>query len=292
MRPPATAALRMPTGLDRGARQGLLRLLIKAGLTDAALVQGLIERGAYGDLSDYLAAVAEVWGQPTADRIYRDARAGSDSYMLPRVDPTAVLLAMPEPDFLTALEAGVAQVEDPFEELGLVNRLNAVCTRRGVPYRMEGSVRNPRFTWTGDVVVNEQVMAPALSVLDDPRFAKGPGVEFGAARAELRAATPQARKQAVAEACNAVESAMKVLLDERQIGRPKPENAQNLFNALSAAGAIPKEAEEIVLAASRFGNRKGRHGAGPVAHDVAASEAEAVVSSAATAVTFLATRLP
>jgi hypothetical protein len=55
---------------------------------------------------------------------------------------------------------------------------------------------------------------------------------------------------------------------------------------------MPKEAEEIVLGASRFGNRKGRHGAGPVAHDVTASEAEAVVSSAATALTFLAARLP
>lgn len=65
-------------------------------------------------------------------------------------------------------------------------------------------------------------------------------MEFASARDELRAATPRARKQAVAEACNAVESAMKVLLDERQIGRPKPENAQNLFNALSAKGAVPK----------------------------------------------------
>jgi hypothetical protein len=135
-------------------------------------------------------------------------------------------------------------------------------------------------------------MAPALSALDDPRFANGPGVEFASARDELRAATPQARKQAVAEACNSVESAMKVLLDERQIGTPTPQNAQNLFNALSAAGAVPKESEEMVLGASRFGNRKGRHGAGPVAHDVAPSEAEAVVGSAATALTFLASRLP
>lgn len=278
----------MPTGLDRGARRALLRPIDDADVGHAVLVEALFDREAYGDVSDYLAAVAEVWGQAAAYVI-----DGAGLGAARRADSTAFLLTIPEPDFLTALEAGIQYAsDDPFVEVALVDRINAICAKRGVPYRVEGSVRKPRFTWTGDAVVNEQVMAPALSALDDPRFARGPSVEFASARAELRAVTPQARKQAVAEACNAVESAMKVLLDERQIGRPRPENAQNLFDALSAVGAIPKEAAEIVLGASRFGNRKGRHGAGPVAHDVAPGEAEAVVSSAATALTFLASRLP
>ena len=85
---------------------------------------------------------------------------------------------------------------------------------------------------------------------------------------------------------------MVVLLDERGIPRPQPETAQRLFNALSGAGALPQAGQEIVLAASRFGNRHGRHGGGPVAHDVGKVEAQAVVSTAATALTFIAARLP
>lgn len=276
-------------------RKVLLRALTSGGADHAAIVRSFFEREAYGDWEDYSAAVVEVWGDRHAAAIQAAMRSEFAEHRIHApgvIEPTAFLLSIPEPDFLTAVEAGVTAVTNPLVSGGLPQRLNDLCVQRGLPYRVEGVGPWTRFIWTGDAVVSEQVIAPALSALDDPRLALGPRVEFDAARAELRAATPQARKQAVAEACNAVESAMKVLLDERQIGRPSRANAQNLFNALSGAGAVPNEAAEIVLGASRFGNRKGRHGAGPVAHDVTPGEAEAVVSSAATALTFLATRLP
>lgn len=140
--------------------------------------------------------------------------------------------------------------------------------------------------------VIQEVLSAGLAALDDPRFATGPRIEFEAARQALREGTPAALRRAVAESCNTVESAMKVLLDSHSVARPARENAQDLFNALRDAGLVPREAEEVVLSAPRFGNRKGRHGAGPVPHDVTEEEAEAVVGAAANAATFLARRLP
>src|SRR5688572_17630307 len=119
----------MPTGLDRGARQALLRLLHDAGLTDETVLAALFEREVYGDTRDYLVAVAEVWGQPTADDLIRAARDPFAPGGTPlRLDRAALLLAIPEPDFLTAVEASAPRVvEDPFKAVGLRDRINAIC---------------------------------------------------------------------------------------------------------------------------------------------------------------------
>jgi hypothetical protein len=47
----------MLTGLDRGARQALLRALANADVEPAKLVGAVLDRGAYGDTDDYLSAV-------------------------------------------------------------------------------------------------------------------------------------------------------------------------------------------------------------------------------------------
>ena len=67
---------------------------------------------------------------------------------------------------------------------------------------------------------------------------------------------------------------------EKQCGRSR------LLEVLRDAGHVSAELQEVLLSPARFGNKKGRHGAGPVAHDVSTAEAEAVVSAAATAITF------
>ncbi|MGH2947585.1 MAG: hypothetical protein ACRDPC_15275 [Solirubrobacteraceae bacterium] len=137
-------------------------------------MNALFDRGAYGDLSDYLAAVAEVWGRGAASAI---TKAMEDEryveYVVPRVEPMPFLLSIPEPDFLTAVEAGLPFVANPHPLAGLPTRLSAICAQRGLPYRMEGVGRTAHFVWIGDAVVNEQVIAPALSALADPRFARG-----------------------------------------------------------------------------------------------------------------------
>jgi len=199
---------------------------------------------------------------------------------------------MPEGDFLTALELGAATATEVYAVALLPDTLNQICDRRGVPYSVSDVGRLLKFEWVGEPSVHEQAAAPALGALDDPRLAEGPRPEFLLARKELREGTPQTLKQAVAEACNAVESTMKVLLDARQVTRPARENAQDLFGALVDRGLVSKEAEEIVLSASRFGNRRGRHGAGPVQHAISAAEAQAVVAAAATSIALLASELP
>jgi hypothetical protein len=130
-----------------------------------------------------------------------------------------------------------------------------------------------------------------LRALADPRLA-GAAAEYASAREELRTDTPITRKQAVTEACAAVESVMKVLLDERDVERDGTEAAKRLFDLLTANGIADTTMADIVLAPSRFGNRRARHGAGATAHDVTAAEAEAVVAAAANAMVFLAGLLP
>jgi hypothetical protein len=306
-RPPSTSQLRSATGLDEGARKALLRLLLEGGLEHGHIAAAFLGAETYGDLDDYLRAVADVWGQDAAQRITTaigvlTAQLTDETRLLDQgrarqeatvaATPIALLLSMPEPDFLTAIESSLPHLTDAFRKASLAGALNKVLERRGAPYRAEGVGAMTRIVWTGDAAVEEQVLRPAMSALDDPRLANGPKVEFDRARDELRAGDPGARKQAVAEACNAVESAMKVLLDEYGVTRPKPETAQKLFETLRDAGHVSAELQEVLLSAARFGNKKGRHGAGPVAHDVSTSEAEAVVSAAATAITFLASRLP
>jgi hypothetical protein len=178
------------------------------------------------------------------------------------------------------------------EVAALPDYLNRICERRGIPYSVEGTGGRITFVWAGAPIVYEQAIGPAVGVLADPRLVEGPGREFRLAREELRAGTPDTLKQAVAEACNAVESAMKVVLDENEVSRPDRENAQDLFAALVSGGQLSKETEEIVLAAARFGNRRGRHGAGAVAHSVSSEEAQAVVAAAATAIVLVASELP
>ena len=150
---------------------------------------GFIESESYGDLSDYLDGVTEVWGASVRADIEREvsirtsqltdesdldferARQGAAR----KGTPLGVLLKMPETDFLTATEAAARVMQDPFVVSALVGSVNKILVRRGAPYRAEGVGRGMRLTWTGDAVVEEQVLRPALAALDDPRVARGPG---------------------------------------------------------------------------------------------------------------------
>lgn len=265
-----------------------------------------LRREAYGSLADYMRAVDAVHGKGTSNDIVAGIERARDLYTdESALDPEAArrdaarefgplgfFLTVPEPDFLTALEIGLGLAPNPYARAGLPDRINHVCDRRGLPYRVEGVSTSAVFKWIGDATVQHQVLEPALSALNDPRLAAGAGAEFNAAREELRKGTPGTRKQAVAEACNAVESALKVLLQEHQQALPAKESLDSLLNACVAANLIATEARELVASAGRFGNRRGRHGGGAVAHAVTSEEAESVVAAAAVAVTFIARLLP
>lgn len=290
-----TASRRPPTGLDRGARGLILQIAGEAveGLTPAA-IEGVLFTDRFGGRADYFDAVEKVWGEGYAYGL-KDAIASAEvdaefgaNPMARRGNPRsagslALLLGMPEPDFRLAIEqtlAGFAAF-DPSE------RITAVCRARGAPWRFTDG----RFEWVGDELVEQEVLRPALSALQDQRFAGGVKSEFEAARDELRQGHPNALKQAIVEAGSAVESAMKVVLDDHSVPYSPKDTAQKLFDALVSAGIVPKYMERAVLGAATPRNKTAGHGAGATAHAVATDEAEAVVTSAASAIGYLRKKL-
>ncbi len=171
----------------------------------------------------------------------------------------------------------------------MAERITTICRNRGIPWRLDP---HDGFEWIGDQTIEREVMAPALTILNDVRLASGAGKEFAQARAELKLGTPEARKQVLVEAACAVESTMKVLLQRRKISYDPRDTAQKLFEHLRDNGVIAADTERMVLACATPRNKRAGHGAGAVAHEVKQHEAEAFVAAAATAIVFLGTLLP
>jgi hypothetical protein len=291
-RPLPTIARLPPTGLNRGTRD----LLIKAleGYSSSDVLQAFYAQ-TWADLADYLDGLDTTSQSEVADAIRASLTQGEAR----AARALKVLRNMPETDFLDAVERVLAEMH-PYHRSEPAARLQAVCQRRGVPYGLAVTDdENVVFEWTGDPIVETEVLVPALSALDDPRLAGGPQKEFVAARAAIREGTPQSHQHAVAMACNAVESGLTVLLREHDQPVPNKPVLGNLLKAARAAELFPtgsngKSApiEHVLAAAGHFGNERGRHGAGEEPHDVQPDEAEAVVAAAAVALTLIARRLP
>jgi len=291
-----TAARRAATGLDGGARALILGIAGEtAGVGPQHVVVALF-RDRYGTVEDYLAAVGEVHGSATSfllNRAMGEASAAAQFPLdfRPRTDPNdaaarALLLHMPEEDFRLAVEETL-RITGKLKKAA--PRITTVCRTRGAPWVFHDT---EGFQWVGDAVVQRDLVEPALAALHDARFSGGVRSEFESARAELRAGTPQALKQAIHEAGCSVESAMKVVLDQCQIAYSPRDAAQALFNHLEAAGVVPRRMEKLVLAAATPRNQTAGHGAGAIAHNPDPSEAESVVASAAGAIAYLYSRLP
>lgn len=246
------------------------------------------ELEAFGNVDDYLDAVRSAWGFEAAQSVREDMQATiarhTDEHRLDwqttarearrSYGPLGFLLSIPIADFLTAVDAGVGAVGDARQKAKLPFAINKICERRGVPHRMSRADEGARFEWMGDDAINQLAVAPALSALDDPRLARGAKTEFEGARDQLRRNTTESRKRAVAEACNAVESTMKVTLAENGRGLPEPQTLSRLVDRLVSENLAEGELKELLVAPGFFGNRKSRHGAGYAAHDV--SEASAL----------------
>jgi hypothetical protein len=139
-------------------------------------------------------------------------------------------MAMPEPDFRLAVEtaARAALVTEK-----LAPRITEVCRARGAPWRF---IADAGFQSVGDEVVERELLRPALAALNDPRFAGGVRSEFESARNELRAGTAVGRKQAVYECGCAIESAMKLVLDERGMRTTRATRPRSTSSTWSRAG--------------------------------------------------------
>ena len=289
----------------------MLRVLVEGGLTHMQMLIAFFRTEAYGGLDDYLEKVTADWGAGKADAIRAEMRAMGERYTddlrldweraqreaLHVYGPIGLLNEMPEADFLALVQGSVGHMPDPFKKTSAPAALTEICRRRGIPFRMIGVGSLTEFEWTGDAATDENVLQPAASALDDARL-EGPRQDFEDARDALRERTPRGRRRAVAEACNAVESGLKVLLRHHGCALPAAENVDALLKACRDANLFPQAVdgkgvpiEQILAGPARFGNRRGRHGS-EVPHDVDPDEAEAVIGAAAVALTFIARRLP
>jgi hypothetical protein len=293
---PHTASLRAATGLDIGARDLIVSIVNQVTGFDGGQIMVAFFQDRYGSRDDYIAAVAEVYGQGFAhllNQAVSEAAWDAEYPMTFRrtIQPheaaaRAFLKHMPEADFRLAIEEAL-RYGVRMKDAAL--RISKVCRARGVPWEFDA---DEGFRWVGDAEVERELLKPAEAALHDKRFAGGVRSEFESARAELRAGTPQALKQAIHEAGCSVESAMKVVLDQRQVPYAPKDAAFRLFERLEAAGVVTRNMEKIVLGAATPRNKQGGHGAGAVAHNPDPAEAESVVASAAGAIAYLHKQLP
>lgn len=220
-----------------------------------------------------------------------------------------VLLALPDTEFLTAIEhavqLGAAQGLYGRTEYGGLNTgsglgndfmdyADGALHGHGAPYRVADDARH--FEWVGDPKQYELTVQPAVQALGDPRLA-GAQAEFEEALRKLRGGTPKDLEDAVDEAAKAVESMLKVLHHEHKIPLPNKHEAASLFGRLSSnhsgrTALLPGWIDHLVLAAGGPRNNMASHGQGVTIRVVRRELADASVAAAATAITFLAHYLP
>jgi hypothetical protein len=85
---------------------------------------------------------------------------------------------------------------------------------------------------------------------------------------------------------------MKVLLDEHRVTRTGKETASPLFGMLQKAGVVEAETDNAILGAARIRNAWGGHGSGAAPRNIPNDLAPLAVHAAASALTYLASRLP
>ena len=288
---------REPAGpyIPDGVRKALLSWFAQNGVTPTTLWENLIARETYGTWNEMEADIRARFGDEEGD-FFGEAMAAHRERERHRMvvpprhinsDAEPALLAIPAGLFLDVLESGVSTLGGAMQ-YSAVNEINRVFTKRGVTYRFGF---NGRAEWHGDQGAYEQLLRPALDALVDARLA-GCQSEFHAAMEHLRKATPKDYEDAIEEAGKAVESAMKVLLDERGIVRTGKETATPLFEKLRDSGIVEAEADNVVLGAARVRNQWGGHGSGAAPRDPPADLAELSVRAAAVAIVFLSGRLP
>jgi hypothetical protein len=279
--------------MDEGARKLILGVTQGVVATHVMVAEFFADQ--YGSWDDYFAAVAEVWGSETSWNVrsgVEGARAETMNDMVIRTTEQVtdkvgegLFLAMPEPDFRSAVFESVrtrGRVPDTAE------RITRICQNRGIPWELDW---REGFRWVGDREIESLAVRPALSAIEDPRFA-GVKSEFDQARKELALGTPEALKQCVHESACAVESAMRVLLIQRGETPDERDAASKLFERLAEAGIVPRPMEKVILGAATPRNKRAGHGAGEQPHEIPPGMAEAVLASAAVAVAYLHAQLP
>lgn len=252
--------------------------------------------------TDELPAAMESTGEPAAaetssrlktarDQVWARAASGIPG-SLEELDAQAVLIAVPDSAFASAVMHGLDVHASYAADYGsgsfepsarLRHDIDRVLARNGIPYGFDG---DGRLAPTGSRTMAEATIVPAYDALEDARLS--------AARTHVIEAVQRLREadeaEAVDEARMAVEAGMLALLDAHSVARPAKHQPQDLFNALVDAGILTRDCEELILAAPRFrGRTQAGHAGKP---PVIMSEAEAAVGAGASALVFIAGKLP
>jgi hypothetical protein len=285
-----------------GVRSALLDWLNDHGVDHRDIWKQLMQRVGYGGPVDVVEDVAARFGEQareplqtafiTESRIRRPIPPNDrNRYAMPG------LLHVPAPLFLDALEIGVELAgkeytkHDEFvyesHDHAAIEEINRIFTVRGINYRFTPL---GKAEWHGDEQAYQQVIAPALGALSDPRLA-GAAQEFGDAIAALRLGTREGEKNAIRDASNAVESAMKSVIDDHAISRTGNETADPLWQLLKDENGVADKTKDPICAAPRLRNTYGGHGPNPQPDPVPPGVAEYTVNVAASAIVYLADQL-
>ena len=283
-------APREPAGpvIPDGVRTSLLKWFTGRGIVPTHLWHRLVQHEGYGNYADvekdlrtrFSEDEALAFGAAMASHFQRASqRIRFDLGVDYNAQPA--LKAIPAPLFLDVLEDAVSLMQANSYEA--VTEINRIFGKRGIYYRF-----NPmgKAEWHGDEGAYGSVLRPALDALIDPRL-QGARSEFETAMRHLRAGTVKDEEDAVEEAAKAVESVMKVLLQEHGAALTGKETARPLFELLSKNGIVVAETDSAVTATARLRNAHGGHGAGAVARQVPKGVATLAVQSACTAIGYL-----
>lgn len=160
--------------------------------------------------------------------------------------------------------------------------IDHLFSNNGVPFVWdEGVLRR-----SGDAVVTQASVQPAISVLDDPRLAEA-RKDFRLALADMREGD---HNGAVDNARQAIEATMLALIEATNTARPRKNQAQDLFNSLRDAKVLDSAVEHLVLGETRLRNKTKAGHAGK--RDVESTETEAAIASAAASILYLGKILP
>lgn len=220
--------------------------------------------------------------------------------------PRCALLALPEPEFLTALEntmnegrvsaydvrysAAQSFINSRFQTLGVPYHHGSVpgtYDPNEIQYDSDWEPGVVEFYRITDPQMEEKVIEPALRVLADSRFATAAD---SYAKGLRRVVAPDGRElnDAVLDFGRAVQNALFALATA--LGkRPKAGAAGPLFGLLKN-DPLAEDSEALVLAVSKLGN--------PVEHprgrliDIQHATAEAAMGAASVAITYVASFMP
>jgi hypothetical protein len=248
--------------IPSGVRYAIASWFAERNIEPEDVRRRFFQKHGYGIINDVGHDVRDRWGEDALGLFYRDLRADPRGKQRGHDEANALSpFHVPAPLYLDYLEEAIEMfgdipVEDGFgiPTVGVivepVHYLNDLFAARRIAYRFD---ENGRAQWHGDEGTYSEVVRPALDALDDARLA-GCREEFEAALGHLRAGTAKDREDAIEEAGKAVESAMKVVIDNRGLARPSRKGAESLWQAFRDGDVIETPTHHAILATAQLRN--------------------------------------